>query len=56
MGLGEWGKGGGGGNAPKEDKHNYRDRQAVRNQSNQPKQLFMSKKSPFLLLSRFKIN
>lgn len=43
-----WESGGGG------DKHNYRDRQVVRNQSNQLKHLFIL--SPFLLLSRLKIN
>lgn len=43
------GKLGEGGVTPKEDKHNYRDRQAVRKQSNQLKQLFISNVSLFFL-------
>lgn len=45
-----WEGGVGVGGAPKEDKRNYKDRQVVRNQSNQLKRFFVSKKSQFLLL------
>lgn len=44
-----------GGVTPKEDKHNYRDRQAVRKQSNQLKQLFISNESQFFDWSKKKI-